>query len=57
MSVEDDGLRFGSMANAVLTLPLRSQEDVLLTRRRTRDLAGLLQFTAEAQIGLSTAVW
>jgi len=57
MSVEDDGLRFGSMANAVLTLPLRSQEDVLLTRRRTRDLAGLLQFSPEAQIGLSTAVW
>ena len=45
------------MANAVLTLPLRSQEDVLLTRRRTRDLAGLLQFSPESQIGLSTAVW
>jgi signal transduction histidine kinase len=45
------------MANAVLTLPLRTQEDVLLTRRRTRDLAGLLQFTPEEQIGLTTAVW
>jgi signal transduction histidine kinase len=45
------------MANAVLTLPLRTQEDVLLTRRRARDLAGLLQFSAEQQIGLSTAVW
>jgi signal transduction histidine kinase len=52
-----DGLRFGAMANAVLTLPLRTQEDVLLTRRRARDLAGLLQFSAEQQIGLSTAVW
>ena len=45
------------MANAVLTLPLRTQEDVLLTRRRARDLAGLLQLSAEQQIGLSTAVW
>jgi signal transduction histidine kinase len=45
------------MANAVLTLPLRTQEDVLLTRRRARDLAGLLQFTPEEQIALSTAVW
>jgi signal transduction histidine kinase len=45
------------MANAVLTLPLRTQEDVLLTRRRARDLAGLLQFNPEEQIGLSTAVW
>jgi signal transduction histidine kinase len=45
------------MANTLLTLPLRTQEDVLLTRRRARDLAGLLQFSAEQQIGLSTAVW
>jgi signal transduction histidine kinase len=45
------------MANAVLTLPLRTQEDVLLTRRRARDLACLLQFTPEEQIALSTAVW
>jgi len=45
------------MAKAVLTLDLRSQEDVLLTRRRTRDLAALLQFTPAEQIGLSTAVW
>ena len=44
------------MANAVLTLPLRTEEDVLLTRRRARDLAGLLQLSAEQQIGLSTAV-
>jgi signal transduction histidine kinase len=41
----------------VITLPLRSQEDVLLTRRRARDLAGLLQFGAEAQSRLATAVW
>jgi signal transduction histidine kinase len=53
----DDGLAFGSMAKAVLTLDLRSQEDVLLTRRRARDLAALLQFTPAEQIGLSTAVW
>jgi signal transduction histidine kinase len=45
------------MAKAVLTLALRSQEDVLLTRRRARDLAALLQFTPAEQIGLSTAVW
>jgi signal transduction histidine kinase len=45
------------MATAVLTLPLRTQEDVLLTRRRARDLAALLQFTPAEQIGLSTAVW
>jgi signal transduction histidine kinase len=45
------------MAGAVLTLPLRTQEDVLLTRRRARDLAALLQFSPAAQIGLSTAVW
>jgi signal transduction histidine kinase len=52
-----DQLRFGSMATAVLTLPLRTPEDVLLTRRRARDLAALLQFSPEEQIGLSTAVW
>jgi signal transduction histidine kinase len=45
------------MATAVLTLPLRTPEDVLLTRRRARDLAALLQFTPVEQIGLSTAVW
>src|SRR5262249_55562104 len=32
-------------------------EDVLLTRRRARDLAGLLQLGAEAQSRLATAVW
>src|SRR5919108_3825933 len=52
-----DQLAFGLMANAVLTLALRTQEDVLLTRRRARDLAALLQFTPAEQIGLSTAVW
>src|SRR6201989_1739050 len=56
-STSDDGLAFGSMATAVLTLALRTQEDVLLTRRRARDLAALLQFTPAEQIGLSTAVW
>ncbi|MEA2381191.1 MAG: hypothetical protein QOH72_1162 [Solirubrobacteraceae bacterium] len=45
------------MARAVLKLALRTQEDVLLTRRRARDLAALLQFTPAEQIGLSTAVW
>jgi signal transduction histidine kinase len=45
------------MGGLVLTLPLRSQEDVLLTRRRARDLAGLLQLGAEAQSRLATAVW
>src|ERR671928_164673 len=45
------------MATAVLTLPLRTQEDVLLTRRRARDLAALLQLSPAEQIGLSTAVW
>jgi signal transduction histidine kinase len=45
------------MATAVLTLPLHTQEDVLLTRRRARDLAALLQFSPAEQIGLSTAVW
>jgi signal transduction histidine kinase len=45
------------MARAVLTLALRTPEDVLLTRRRARDLAALLQFTPAEQIGLSTAVW
>src|ERR687888_1340756 len=45
------------MEGPVITLPLRSQEDVLLTRRRARDLAGLLQLGAEAQSRLATAVW
>ena len=45
------------MATPVLRLALRSQEDVLLSRRRARDLAALLQFTPAEQIGLSTAVW
>jgi signal transduction histidine kinase len=45
------------MATAVLTLGLHTQEDVLLTRRRARDLAALLQLTPAEQIGLSTAVW
>lgn len=49
--------RFGWMATSVITLPLRSQEDVLLTRRRARDLAGLLQLGGEAQSRLATAVW
>jgi signal transduction histidine kinase len=41
----------------LVTLPLRSVEDVLLARRRARDLAGLLQLGAEAQSRLATAVW
>jgi signal transduction histidine kinase len=45
------------MATPVLSLALHTQEDVLLTRRRARDLAALLQFTPAEQIGLSTAVW
>jgi signal transduction histidine kinase len=45
------------MATPVLRLELETQEDVLLTRRRARDLAALLQFTPAEQIGLSTAVW
>ena len=45
------------MATPVLSLALHSQEDVLLTRRRARDLAGLLQLGAEAQSRLATAVW
>ena len=45
------------MGGPVITLPLRSQEHVLLTRRRARDLAGLLQLGAEAQSRLATAVW
>src|SRR5919197_1342233 len=45
------------MEGPVIALPLRSQEDVLLTRRRARDLAGLLQLGAEAQSRLATAVW
>src|SRR5918911_4087463 len=45
------------MATAVLTLPLRTQDDVLLTRRRARDLAALVQLSPAEQIGLSTAVW
>src|SRR5919199_1385056 len=56
-SANDDGLAFDPMAKAVLTLDLRSQEDVLLTRRGARDLAALLQLTPAEQIGLSTAVW
>src|SRR3954449_6436829 len=56
-SRHDDRLPFGPMATAVLTLALRTQEDVLLTRRRARDLAALLQFSPAEQIGLSTAVW
>jgi signal transduction histidine kinase len=39
-----------------MTLGLRTQQDVLLTRRRARDLAGLLQLGAEAQSRLATAV-
>ena len=45
------------MGGPVITLALRSLEDVLLTRRRARDLAGLLQLGAEAQSRLATAVW
>src|SRR5919201_2690941 len=45
------------MGGPVIGLPLRSQEDVLLTRRRARDLAGFLQLGAEAQSRLATAVW
>jgi signal transduction histidine kinase len=45
------------MGGLVITLPLRSQEDVLLTRRRARDFAGLLQLSGEAQSRLATAVW
>jgi signal transduction histidine kinase len=45
------------MGGPVITLPLLSQEDVLLTRRRARDFAGLLQLGAEAQSRLATAVW
>jgi signal transduction histidine kinase len=45
------------MGGPVIILPLRSHEDVLLTRRRARDLAGLLQLGAEAQSRLATAVW
>jgi signal transduction histidine kinase len=45
------------MGGSVITLALRSPEDVLLTRRRARNLAGLLQMGAEAQSRLATAVW
>jgi signal transduction histidine kinase len=45
------------MGGPVITLPLLSHEDVLLTRRRARDFAGLLQLGAEAQSRLATAVW
>src|SRR3982751_4405782 len=45
------------MGGPVITLALGSQEDVLLTRRRARDLAGFLQLGAEAQSRLATAVW
>lgn len=45
------------MPDVVLTLPLDSVEDVLLARRRARDLAGLLQLGAEAQSRLATAAW
>src|SRR6266540_2805706 len=45
------------MGGPVITLALRSQEDVLLPRRRARDLAGFLQLGAEAQSRLATAVW
>jgi signal transduction histidine kinase len=45
------------MGGPIIRLPLRSQEDVLLTRRRARDLAGFLQLGAEAQSRLATAVW
>ncbi len=45
------------MGGPVITLSLQSQEDVLLTRRRARDLAGFLQLGAEAQSRLATAVW
>jgi signal transduction histidine kinase len=45
------------LATSVITLRLLSQEDVLLTRRRARDLAGLLQLGSETQSRLATAVW
>jgi signal transduction histidine kinase len=45
------------MGGSIITLGLRTQEDVLLTRRRARDLAGLLQLGSEAQSRLATAVW
>ena len=40
-----------------VTLPLNTIEDVLLARRRARDLAGLLQLGAEEQSRMATAVW
>jgi signal transduction histidine kinase len=45
------------MGGSIITLGLRTQEDVLLTRRRARDLAGLLQLGSEAQSRLAAAVW
>jgi signal transduction histidine kinase len=51
-----DQLHLVAMGGSVMTLGLRTQQDVLLTRRRARDLAGLLQLGAEAQSRLATAV-
>jgi signal transduction histidine kinase len=45
------------MGGSVISMGLRTQEDVLLTRRRTRDLAGFLQLGPEEQSRLATAVW
>src|SRR5262245_26128164 len=45
------------MGGSVITLGLRTPQDVLLTRRRARDLAGLLQLGSEARSRLATAVW
>jgi hypothetical protein len=45
------------MAAGVLTLGVRTEQDAVLTGRRARDLAALLQLSARAQINLSVAAW
>src|SRR6185295_3231896 len=44
------------MTLAVLTVALRHEQDVVVARQRTRQLAGLLGFDSQDQTRLATAV-
>jgi hypothetical protein len=45
------------VATVVLTVGLRTEDDLSIARRRARDLAALLQLPPRAQIAVSKAVW
>src|SRR3569832_1702970 len=45
-----------SMSTTILTLEIRLEQDVVMTRQRTRQLAELLGFETQDQTRLATAV-